>query len=464
VGRRAFVLVLAFLIQPVVSTMAQQGDRATASAAETLLPGGGAGAPTPPEDIWTRYWLTGDWNGLRLRLQDAGLKLEAVSINDIMTNPTGGVHQGITAQTFTKFGFFLDLYKIVGWPGATLYASASEVAGRGISTDHLDNILTVTDIEARRGPQIYKAWLEQQLLEGRLSIRAGIEEPGDDFARHRWVFLFANASFAFPALGYDDIQASPSNFPLAHPGLRLRTRYRLNSEIQVLAAVFEGILGKPTPPQSNGLLTIAEVQYEPAGGTVVGLPATFKLGGWHQTGSFADFRFDNQGTPLAAPTSTGSPLLKHGDVAVYGVADQMLWTPPGERERGIGMFARVMAAPGDRNFLGFYVDGGLAWRGPFPDRQDDRVGLAVGHGRIGSAIIGLDQDIRAISGMPRPVRNAETVIELTYQVQLAPWWTVQPDLQYVIHPAANTVDPSDPTGLRAIRDAAVFGLRTVVIF
>jgi porin len=246
----------------------------------------------------------------------------------------------------------------------------------------------------------------------------------------------------------------------------MRTRYQLNDEIQVLAAVFRGgILGKPTPPQSsNGVLTIAELQYAPAGGTVAGLPATLKLGGWHQTGSFPDFRFDNQGMPLAGPTSTGSPLLKHGDVAVYGVADQMLWTQPGDRERGIGVFARVMAAPGDRNFLGYYVDGGLVWRRPFADRQDDRVGLAVGYGRIGSAIIGLDQDIRATSGLPRPVRNAETAIELTYQTQLAPWWTIQPDLQYVIHPGGNIVDPSDPSGLRAVRDAAVFGLRTVVIF
>ena len=386
----------------------QQLDRAATGSTETALQ-----RSALPSDVWTRCCLTGDWNGLRPRLDDAGFKLEAVDISDIMSNPFGGTHQGTTAQTFIKLGLVLDLYRIIGWRGATFYVSGSEVTGRGIWVDHLDNLLTVTDTEAHRGPQVYKAWFEQQLLQGRLPIRAGIEEPGDDFARHRYAGLFANASFAFPALGYDDIQASPTNYPLAHPGLRVRTRFAVDDEFQLLAAVFRGgILGTANPPQSNGVLTIAQAQYAPAGGTFAGLPGTFTLGGWYQTGSFADYRFDNQGMLLAAPTSSGIPLLKHGDTAVFGVVDQMLWIQPGERERGIGVFARVMAAPGDRNYLAFYVDGGLAWRGPFADRQDDRVGLAVGHGRIGSSITGLDQDIRSIYGVLHPVRDAETAIEL----------------------------------------------------
>jgi porin len=37
-------------------------------------------------------------------------------------------------------------------------------------------------------------------------------------------------------------------------------------------------------------------------------------------------------------------------------------------------------------------------------------------------------------------------------------------LQYVIRPGGGIVDPSEPNGLRAVRDAAVFGVRTTVIF
>jgi len=34
------------------------------------------------------------------------------------------------------------------------------------------------------------------------------------------------------------------------------------------------------------------------------------------------------------------------------------------------------------------------------------------------------------------VHGAKTVIEATYLHEIAPWWQVQPDLQYVIRPGA----------------------------
>ncbi len=46
----------------------------------------------------------------------------------------------------------------------------------------------------------------------------------------------------------------------------------------------------------------------------------------------------------------------------------------------------------------------------------------------------------------------ETSVELTYLAQLGSWLTVQPDVQYVIHPG----------GTRATRNAVVPGLRVTV--
>ena len=46
----------------------------------------------------------------------------------------------------------------------------------------------------------------------------------------------------------------------------------------------------------------------------------------------------------------------------------------------------------------------------------------------------------------------ETTVELTYLAQLGSWLTVQPDLQYVIHPG----------GTRATQNAVVSGLRVAV--
>ena len=45
-------------------------------------------------------------------------------------------------------------------------------------------------------------------------------------------------------------------------------------------------------------------------------------------------------------------------------------------------------------------------------------------------------------------------MEITYQVNAAPWLQVQPDLQYIIHPG----------GSPRYGDALVIGARTVITF
>lgn len=62
-----------------------------------------------------------------------------------------------------------------------------------------------------------------------------------------------------------------------------------------------------------------------------------------------------------------------------------------------------------------------------------------------------------------PVRSYELALELTYQAQIIPGWTVQPDFQYIFRPSGGVIDPINPLVGR-IPDAAVFGVRTMVSF
>ncbi|MFM8657176.1 MAG: carbohydrate porin, partial [Chthoniobacterales bacterium] len=39
-------------------------------------------------------------------------------------------------------------------------------------------------------------------------------------------------------------------------------------------------------------------------------------------------------------------------------------------------------------------------------------------------------------------RGLEMVFEATYQVQLSPWFTVQPDVQYIVQPGGSTAIPN----------------------
>jgi len=101
-------------------------------------------------------------------------------------------------------------------------------------------------------------------------------------------------------------------------------------------------------------------------------------------------------------------------------------------------------------------------KAPFQGRDSDTVGLGFGVAEVSDYITGLDADTAFFAGRPLPLQSTETFIEATYQIQVAPWWILQPDFQYFIRPGGGIPDPNDP--IVRIGDEAVFGLRSTVTF
>ena len=136
----------------------------------------------------------------------------------------------------------------------------------------------------------------------------------------------------------------------------------------------------------------------------------------------------------------------------------------GTEDQGLTLFTRIGGAPADINPVDFYVDGGAAYTGLFDGRDADVTGFAVGFSNVSSSLQGLDEDARMFSGMNTPVEDYEIVFEFVYSAQIAPWWLVQPDFQYIVHPGGNVADPNDPTGLSTEPDAVVLGIRSTFTF
>ena len=88
------------------------------------------------------------------------------------------------------------------------------------------------------------------------------------------------------------------------------------------------------------------------------------------------------------------------------------------------------------------------------------IGFAVG--RILPQAAASDRDLVALTGTPMPIRDYEAAVELTYQVQLAQDWSLQPDLQY-IHAGGHALNPLAPT-VSPIPNATVIGARTILKF
>jgi len=95
-------------------------------------------------------------------------------------------------------------------------------------------------------------------------------------------------------------------------------------------------------------------------------------------------------------------------------------------EKGLGMFTHVGFAPQNSSFMNFYIDVGLNYKGLFPTRDNDVLGVAFAYGH-------LSNNPQENEGDSFP--GYEMLLEATYQIELTSWLTLQPDVQYVIHPS-----------------------------
>jgi porin len=245
------------------------------------------------------------------------------------------------------------------------------------------------------------------------------------------------------------------------------------------AAAFNGNPAPPGPgdPQvrnssgtnfligEGGSLVIAEMAYafdtEPISSLQL---SDVKLGGWYHTADFPDLRRDSLGRSLADPASNGVAAAHSGNFGLYMILDKMLWRRPDTATQGLAAFFRVAYAPPNRNLISLEADVGLTYKGLFPDRELDLLGVAASYGRIGNAARGLDRDEILFTGNSGIIRSYEAVLEITYQARIAPWWVLQPDLQLVFHPGGHIALPPPAPALRPIPNALVLGLRSAITF
>jgi len=470
--RRALLAIL--LASNVVAARAQETP---AAEAESVTTSTSAAAPPHAGGFWERDVVTGDWGGRRIALENAGVLVGLDSINEILGNPSGGVRPGVVYEGRFEALLTLDLSKVLSWPNATFHTNAYQINGRGLSANYLDNnFLIVSNIEAARSTRLFDLWVEQLLWQGQASVRAGQIAADDEFFISQYATNFINATFGWPAIVSADLPSGGPAYPLATPGVRFK--YSPTSEIALQVGLFNGNPAGPGPgnPQQrdasgtsfrigDGSFVIAEVscaRNQESG--AVGVPASYKLGAWFHSGSFPDQRFDTSGQSLAAPTSTGVPATHNGNYGFYAVLDQMIWRKPDTTDQGLSFFARAGTARPDRNPLTLYGDVGIAMKGAFPGRGDDILAVALATGAISQHARALDADQRRFSGIENPIRDSESVLELTYRYQLAPSWTLQPDFQFIRHPGAGAAPTAALPSTRSIPNAAVLGFRSQVIF
>lgn len=426
-----------------------------------------------PDSVWTHDGLAGDWGGFRSSLTERGVTIGASEVAEVLGNASGGQKTGTVFTGRAELDLDLDLEKLLGWAGATVHVNAFQIHGRGLTADTLGgNLFDPSNIEATRATRLFDAYIEQSLLDNTLSIRIGQLAADDEFLLSDYAGAFINGTFGWAGIMAADLPNGGPAYPLATPGIRVK--WTPSEAFYWQTAVFNGdpagtCSDDPQICNHDGLTFSTDKDVfiiSEAGYTVAGdLPASFKFGGWYHTGKFGDLRYDVDGDFAAA---TGAdPYGRSGNYGLYAVADKLLWREDGTEDQGLGAFFRIGAAPGDRSLVPFYFDTGLNYIGPFEGRDSDVLGLAFAFAMISDRARDFDRDYNhANPSATRPVHDFEAAFELSYSYVAAPWWTIQPDIQYIIHPAGFSADPNADAAqpAPAMKDALVIGVRTAIQF
>jgi porin len=345
------------------------------------------------------------------------------------------------------------------------------LSGRDASEDLVGNFLTVSNIAGFNTLRMFELWFQQELLDDKVSIRFGQLSADSEFLISDYAGLFINGTFGWPAIAYTNIPEGGAGYPMGTLGVRLA----LNPVdwFTFQTAVFQGNVFAQDVNRhgfrwrldaQTGYTFLNEGQFrwnhreEEAG-----LPGQLKSGVWFQTGASADVLTDSTSSGNAGfyfvldqmiyrePSgSSAAGLTKDGKSVVDGKSGKSFKSPVAleKSDQGLGFFGRVGFTPADRNFVNFYFDTGLSYKGLIPTRDNDTVGIGFGYAQLSNGARGSLTEEGA-----SPI-GAEMVIEFTYQAEITPWLVVQPDLQYIINPG----------GASDLNNALVIGGRAAITF
>lgn len=421
-----------------------------------------------PVSIRSSLGPWGDPGGFRAAWAARGVNLTLLSTDEVLGNPHGGVRTGPIYAGKVEAILSLDLERLAGLDGVSAFANAFQIHDTGGLRDRsFQRLITVSNIEAYPTTRLSELWLERRWDSG-LGLRIGqLAADGEFFASDTGKPFLSND---WPTITGANLPSGGPAYPLATPGIRLR--YEAGADLSALVAVFNGDPGDQRVVNRHGTnfrigdppLVMAEIQMRRnQEAETPALAGTLKLGGYRHFGRFDDLRFGADGLRLADRSSLGTARRLRGTSGVYAVADQQLYRPDGGGpSSGVSVYARVSASPSDRNPIDLWADGGVVVAGLIPGRPDDLFGASVIYARISEAARNFDRDRVNLQASEEPIRTAEATLELSYQAQIKPGWTVQPDLQYVFNPGGGLADPERPN--TRIKGGFVFGVRSTLVY
>jgi porin len=371
--------------------------------------------------------LLGDPGGARTRLDELGVTLQLFFQTFTGLQARGGVQSAGALRNSGSYDLFAiaDLEELGLLPGNNVLIQTKGNYGRNVNPRVGALSDPIDDADFDEAIWVAQLWTEQQLVGGRVRLRAGYLDQGVLLDRN----AYANSE------DRQFISSFLDNNPLVP--LRIGIGATLLASPTEWLELLVGTADADNRPRQAGFDTAfdgakslmgyfeATARVRPSGprGT---LPGTYRLGVFHDASRKRAF-------------NRGESSPERGHQGFYLSFDQLAFRESPEDQQGLGLFARYGYADPDVNKIEHFWSTGVQYEGLLPNRDRDVLGLGV------YQAIGSDRFRRKVA---RDFRR-ETGLEFYYSLALTPWLVITPDAQLIV----------DPGGLRSARDAVVLVLR-----
>lgn len=397
---------------------------------------------------WGSDGLTGDWGGLRGRLQNEGIRLRAQYTSISMYNFRGGLEEGYYGGAPLGLTLTADLERLVGIPGATFfvdweyfqwYNARFEPAGSyDPSGSYVGDNTNLIDADATVLSQIAQLYWHQDLFDGLLNVQFGKMDVNAGFVVVSAAGAFQNSIAMFTST----LNSFMATYPNETTGLQVSVQPSDSVRARLgwfdgTTAAFDpetGAVGPATGPRGPSTFfdndghwfLIGEVNADWALDPT--RPGTAGGGGWVQTGTSA----------TAGNSETGVRDVP----GFYLQATQTLWTPSAafaDAGGGVRLFSQFGWAPARKNAVQWSIMAGVSATGVVPGRPADAIGLLGAYSSFSRDPAIYQSTTRG--GGVGPSGGMESAIEAFYLFQLLPWLYVQPGVEWIGTPGGGDPAP-----------------------
>lgn len=330
-------------------------------------------------------------------------KIEMSYTSDLVQNSLGGIKNGSVFLGMANIKISFDTKSAGLWENGEIFINAVNTHGGRPTNDLIGDYQGISNIEAGNLTCLQELWIKQDI--GSFSFSAGLQDLSAEFAVSEYGAMFLNGSFGVHSTISHNIPAPV--FPLTSLGIHVD--YKLSEELIAKIAAFDGLPDNFDNNPYNlswklnsddGVLTFSEFTYSKM--LISGLPGVYRFGAYYHN-------------HLNRTDQAGYQFYTN-DYGFYIVADQMIIKKLDGKK--LALFTQAGLSPSQKNENNFYLGAGINYSGFWDSRKDDELGLAIAHAAFSNSL-----------------RRNETAVELSYKSQLNSNIFIQPDLQYIVHPA-----------------------------